>query len=417
MTSVSLTPPRSLVHDTVYRRLRRRTIGLLHDIDDRLSGASHDRKSILFEAGSPMNVAIMRPVIDRFRNDPRLELYFTAPAGAWQPEEVFGRVETVARVLHYQTAAWMKFDAYVNADFWDMTWLHRRTCRIHLFHGVAGKYGLDAPVDIAPVVAAFDCLMFANRDRRTRYLEAGLVADDDVRAALVGYPKVDCLVDGSLDREAIARNLEIDTRVPTIIYAPTWSPYSSLNTQGEEIVERIAAEGLQVIVKLHDRSYDRRARASGGIDWAARLSRLASHPLVRIVREPDASPFLVAADAMVSDHSSIAFEYMLLDRPIVVVDCPELLARAGINPQKVRALRSAADVVREPTAAVASLVTSLATPSARSAERRQTASELFHEPGTATDRAVALVYRLIGLPALAAVPMPAESGPALAAVG
>ena len=41
----------------------------------------------------------------------------------------------------------MKFDAYVNTDFWNMTWLPRRTQRIHLFHGVAGKYGLDAPVE------------------------------------------------------------------------------------------------------------------------------------------------------------------------------------------------------------------------------------------------------------------------------
>ena len=51
---------------------------------------------------------------------------------------------------------WAKFDAYINTDFWDMTWLHRQTRRVHFFHGVAGKYGLDAPVRIAPVVATFD---------------------------------------------------------------------------------------------------------------------------------------------------------------------------------------------------------------------------------------------------------------------
>ena len=44
----------------------------------------------------------------------------------------------------------MKFDGYVNTDFWNTTWLPRRAKRIHLFHGVAGKYGLDAPVKIAP---------------------------------------------------------------------------------------------------------------------------------------------------------------------------------------------------------------------------------------------------------------------------
>ncbi len=214
----------------------------------------------------------------------------------------------------------MKVDAYVNTDFWDMTWLHRRTRRVHLFHGVAGKYGLDAPIDLAPTISAFDCLMFANADRRNRYIEAGLVPDDDLKAALVGYPKLDRLVDGSLDRRQVARELALDSAVPTVIYAPTWSPYSSLNAMGEQVVEQLAAEGLQVIVKLHDRSYDRRERGSGGIDWAARLAKYDNHPLIRVVRDADGSPFMAAADAMVSDHSSIAFEYMLLDRPIVVID-------------------------------------------------------------------------------------------------
>ena len=37
------------------------------------------------------------------------------------------------------------------------------------------------------------------------------------------------------------------------------------------------------------------------------------HPRVRVARESNGCPFMVASDAMVSDHSSIAFEYMLLD--------------------------------------------------------------------------------------------------------
>ena len=83
----------------------------------------------------------------------------------------------------------MKFDGYINTDFWDMTWLPRRTRRVHFFHGVAGKYGLDAPVRIAPIVATFDRLMFPNRDRLQRYAEAGLIDGDSPQAALIGYPR------------------------------------------------------------------------------------------------------------------------------------------------------------------------------------------------------------------------------------
>jgi glycosyltransferase involved in cell wall biosynthesis len=391
----------SLVHDTIYRRFRRRTISRLHDLDDAISRTGRSRKRVLFDAASPMSLAIFRSVYDRLRRDQRLELWFTAHGRVWQPQEVYGPAGIAENVVPASHAAWMKVDLYVNADFWDMTWLHRRTRRIHLFHGVAGKYGLDTPVDLAPTIAAFDCLMFANTDRRSRYVEAGLVPDDDVKAALIGYPKVDSLVDGSLDRRRIAGDLGLDPRLPTVLYAPTWSPYSSLNGMGEQVITSLAASGLQVIVKLHDRSYDRRERGSGGIDWAQRLAKFDAHPLVRVAHGGDSSPFLAASDVMVSDHSSVAFEYMLLDRPIVLLDRPELVQQAGINPEKVRLLRSAARVVESPTALASEVHWALDNPTALSGERRSIAAQLFYKAGSATDRAVALIYRLIDLPAAA----------------
>jgi glycosyltransferase involved in cell wall biosynthesis len=397
-------PPKplpSLVHDTAYRRVRRRVISRLHDLDDRLARTGRTSRRILFDAASPMSFTVFRPVYERLRRDARLELWFTVSGDVWQPQDIFGTAGITTNVVDSATAARMKVDAYVNADFWDMTWVQRRTRRIHLFHGVAGKYGLDAPLDLAPTVASFDCLMFVNEDRRRRYIEAGLVPADELKAPLVGYPKVDRLVDGSLDRQRISRELSLDPSLPVVIYAPTWSPYSSLNQSGEEIVDRLTAEGFQVIVKLHDRSYDRRQRGSGGIDWSTRLAKYESHPRVRIAREADGSPFLAAADALVSDHSSIAFEYMVLDRPIVIVDCPELIAQAAINPEKVQRLRSAADVVASATELPAAVRRALAWPERLSPARRRTAEDLFYRPGTATDRAVALIYQLLNLPAFA----------------
>ena len=388
----------SLVHDTVYRRCRKRVITRLHDLDDGIARSGRSDRRILFDAASPVSFAVFKPIYERLRHDPRLELWFTSHGVVWQAHEIFGPAGISTNVVSRRTAARMKVDACLNADFWDMTWVYRRTRRIHLFHGVAGKYGLDAPVDLAPTIAAFDCLMFANADRRRRYIEAGLVPDEQPKAALVGYPKTDSLVDGSLDRAAIAGDIGFDSARPTVIYAPTWSPYSSLNAVGEEIIERLAVEGLQVIVKLHDRSYDRRQRGSGGIDWASRLAKYDGHPLVRVARDADSAPYLVISDAMVSDHSSIAFEYMLLDRPVVVVECPELIQRAAISADKVRRLRGATDVVADAPATVAAVVRALRDPRRLSVERRQTAGSLFFKPGTATDRALDLIYGLIDLP-------------------
>jgi glycosyltransferase involved in cell wall biosynthesis len=409
--------PISLVHDTAYRRFRRGLIGRFHDFEDSVYSRTHSRKRLLFEAASPMSFTIFQPIYNRLQADPRVEIWFTSYGEVWKPEQIFGRYGISHRVVTRSAAKWLKVDAYLNADFWDMTWLHRRTRRIHLFHGVAGKYGLDAPVELAATVAAFDCLMFINADRRRRYIDAGLVRDDEYAAPLIGYPKIDCLVDGSLDRVEIARSLSLDPNTPIVLYAPTWSPYSSLNEFGQAIIEGLAAEGLQVIVKLHDRSYDCRSRGSGGIDWTARLAKYEKHPLIRVARQPDGSPFMVVADAMVSDHSSIAFEYMLLDRPLVVVDRPELIEQARINVEKVRQLRQAAFVVRDPDQLVATIVESLHRPRQLSEERTRIANSLFYKPGTATERALAHIYRNLNLPLASAPGTSIDTSTARVAVG
>ena len=409
--SAGVTTTRNLTQDTTFRRTRSLFTRAFHRLDDAVTALGCAKRRILFEAASPLSVAVFRPVLEVLRRDARLELWFTTNDGAWEPATVFGDEEGTARVVSASKARWMKFDAYINTDFWNMTWLPRRARRIHLFHGVAGKYGLDSPTRIAPVVATFDRLMFPNRDRLMRYADAGLVDPDGPAAALIGYPKVDCLVDGSLDRTAIQRQLGLDPSKPTVLYAPTWSPDSSLNTSGESIVASLARLGGNVIVKLHDRSFDRSDRASGGVDWRDRIERICREHGAHLARDFDASRCLYVADALVTDHSSVGFEFMLLDRPVVVIDCPELIEKARVNPDKVALLRSAAEVVSADSVADG-VRRGLADPLRFSARRRQIAADLFYRPGGATARAVQCVYSLLGLCQPDA--LPAEAPPASA---
>jgi hypothetical protein len=394
--------PVSLVHDTIYRRARHRVTDRLHDLDDLLSHHGGGRRKILFQAASPMSFVIFRPVYEKLRNDPRLEFWFTTAGGTWDPVRLYEGLGIQRNVVPTATATWMKVDACINADFWDTTWLRRRTRRLHLFHGVAGKYGLDAPLELAPIVATYDRLFFPNQDRLDRYVEAGLVWPDESKSVLAGYPKVDRLVDGTLDTDALASQLALDRRRATVIYAPTWSPHSSLNRCGEAIVDTLADAGFNVIVKLHDRSYDLTPRGSGGIDWAARLRKYEGHQAVRVVTDPDSTPYLAVADAMVTDHSSVGFEFALLDRPIIIVDSPELIEGARITRSKVVELRAAAEVVRAAREVVGAVSRQLEDPCLHREERRALAGRYFYRPGTASARVAAVVYDVLGLAAPAA---------------
>ncbi len=162
------------------------------------------------------------------------------------------------------------FDAYIAADFvWAM--LPRGTCRVQMFHGVAGKWSniYDRP---ATSMRQWDRLFFINRRRLQNYVSSGAIDADSPAIRLVGMPKSDCLVDGTLTRDGVLRAHGIDPTRPTVLYAPTWTRFSSLNLLGEDLVSGLIDRGYTVLVKLHENSLDRAAFVnSGGVDWIARL--------------------------------------------------------------------------------------------------------------------------------------------------
>jgi CDP-glycerol glycerophosphotransferase (TagB/SpsB family) len=210
-------------------------------------------------------------------------------------------------------------------------------------------------------------------------------------------PKVDCLVDGSLRRDEILRRLGLDPDRRTVLYAPTWSPASSLNRLGLELVERILALPVNLVVKLHDRSRDLRPQYSGGVDWVAALSRRLRPPRAALALQANIAPCLAAADVLITDHSSCGFEYLLLDRPLVRIEIPELIKQANIHADYVAMLAEAALDTRDAAGTVRAIERALADPAERSEARRRVAADLFHAPGTATQRCAAALYELIAL--------------------
>jgi hypothetical protein len=347
------------------------------------------RQRVLVELRTPVYHAVLAPIADVLDRDPGLDVRFTSE----YPDRIRPLVGADRFVTHAQ-AEWTRYALYLNADPWAAARLRRCEHRVNFFHGVAGKYDLDRPSGLPMGFECYDRVAFVNRDRMRRYLEAGIVTPD--QAALVGYPKLDALAAGRVDGGRVRRGLGLDPARPTVLYAPTYSAASSLHLAGEAIVAALAGAGLNVIVKLHDRSLDPDPRYTDGIDWRARMRRLERAGQIAYVEGADASPLLAAADAMVTDHSSAGFEFLVTDRPLIVFDAPDLPVAARINPDKVALLRSAATVVQTPAALADATRRELRDPTRLAHERRRVAREVFHEPGTATRRAVELVRGLLG---------------------
>src|SRR3954462_5298815 len=254
---------------------------------DRMLGQRSGRRRILVDARTPVNYTIVAPVYRAMVADNRVDFFFTASEEPRRVREIYRGTKGL-RLIAPSAARWMRFDAYLASDFmWQP--LPRGTCRIQMFHGVGGKYGFDAP---SKSKRAWDRIFFVNERRLRNFIKAGAIDADSPAIRLIGYPKVDALVNGTWARETVLESLKLDPQRPTVLYAPTWSPASSLNAIGRQLIPALLATGVNLIVKLHDRSRDVRTRYSGGVDWVETLAPVLRTGRGVIAPGPDISPYL-----------------------------------------------------------------------------------------------------------------------------
>lgn len=367
------------------------TLAGVRRLDTHLSRRS-GRRRILVDGRTPVNFTMVAPVVRAMQRDPRVQFCFTASEEPHRIREIYREAPDVATV-HPRRAALVKFDAYVASDFMWAS-LPRGAARVQVFHGVGGKYGFDAPTTS---MREWHYLFFVNERRLRNFIAAGAIDADSPAIRLIGMPKTDCLLDGSIQGSDVLARLGLDRSRPTVLYAPTWSPASSLNAMGVELVSSLVRMPVNLIVKLHDRSRDLRERYSGGVDWVARIQPLMRAGHAVIAPGHDISPYLVASDLMITDHSSAGFEFLLRDRPIVRIHRPALIELANVHPQYVELLASVSDSVNTSAEALAAVERGLANPAARSADRQQVAADLFYRPGGATARSVNALYEIIEL--------------------
>ncbi len=364
-------------------------------LDKRLARRNGQRR-ILVDARTPLNFTMAAPIVRAMSGDPRVEFFLTATEEPGRMAEIYQDARGIRRI-HPKRATLMKFDAYIASDF---MWapLIRETARVQIFHGVGGKYGFDAP---DRSMREWHRLFFVNERRLRNFVACGAIDADSPAIRLVGMPRADCLVDGTFQRDHVLQSLGLDPVRPTVLYAPTWSPASSLNAMGVELVAAVTRMPVNVILKLHDRSRDLGERYSGGVDWVARLQPLLRPGQGVIAPGHDISPYLVASDVMVTDHSSAGFEFLLRDRPIVRIHRPQLIDLANIHRDYVALLAAVSVSVDSLPAAVEAVERALEDPADRRSERRRVAADLFYKPGGATARAVRELYDVIELEAAA----------------
>lgn len=134
-----------------------------------------------------------------------------------------------------------------------------------------------------------------------------------------------------------------NTEAPVILFAPTYNPEISAAAYfGERVVKLIRAvyPTSRIIIKphpaivQHEHSFvvDKAIFRNLMRTWREQSS---ADPLVELIDAPEASiaDYFAMADILVADASSLIYEYMTLDRPIILYSSEKKVAHWEFNPK------------------------------------------------------------------------------------
>ncbi|MEY3846748.1 MAG: hypothetical protein RJA66_1015 [Actinomycetota bacterium] len=126
-----------------------------------------------------------------------------------------------------------------------------------------------------------------------------------------GYPRNDKLsTTTGLERQRIRESIGVsDPSVTLVMYAPTWRDYSRTATGNWQSVFYLdenleLPEGFKLIYRGHSNTHE--AHKDG-----------ASERFIDVTRYPNITDLYIAADVLITDYSSVMFDYTVTGKPII----------------------------------------------------------------------------------------------------
>jgi CDP-ribitol ribitolphosphotransferase len=180
-----------------------------------------------------------------------------------------------------------------------------RGVKTQVFHGLAGEKKSHFRIR-----SYFD-LYLTQGPYFTKWFTEAAAKHKDFSVVETGWPKLDVYGKELHKYDSVKLTLLKNSKAKKIIlYAPTFSPSLTsaphLLTQIEELAK---SKEYLVMIKFHD------LMSEDMIDSYKKLSM--SFENVLFIEERNIIKYLLIADLMISDTSSVVYEFLLLDKPVI----------------------------------------------------------------------------------------------------
>lgn len=153
----------------------------------------------------------------------------------------------------------------------------------------------------------WDYVVVPNDYYRGTFLRGSNTAAQEIH---VGFPRNDVLVSGSssADVEAVKQQLGLPLDRTIVLYTPTWRRAAAgVPLEFPNLAEMAEALGDEYYLLVRQHYYRRGIDVPQELAWFAR----------DVSAFDETSTLLLASDVLVTDFSSVAFDYALLDRPMI----------------------------------------------------------------------------------------------------
>ncbi|MGI9155260.1 MAG: CDP-glycerol glycerophosphotransferase family protein [Marmoricola sp.] len=245
---------------------------------------------------------------------------------AWVVDDPGVNVPEGARAVPYRTQAWV--DALADAHGYVAnaaapTWFRKADGQFHLqtWHGTPlKKIGEDrGPGDfntwrhrrhIAGQSASWDA-MISPSPYCTEIFRSAFRYDGPMLE--IGYPRNDVLVcaEGPQLRARTRHRLGLTDHDRVLLYAPTWREYLGVHE-----AKPLFLDPVQLLAELPDAV----VLVRGHYNATRQPDVFPDRPrIIDVTRYPDVAELYLAADWLVTDYSSVMFDFALTDKPMVLL--------------------------------------------------------------------------------------------------
>ena len=274
----------------------------------------------LFFVTKPYSFSILEPIQDAIINSNCGDVKWFAASSATKYSCPDDQLKSNKEVLEYDPDA-VLVPGNVVPHFWP-------GLKVQIFHG------LDEEVKGFYIITGFFDLYCTTGSVMTKKFSAMAKQKKHFLVKETGWPKLDPIFKNEWDfgnqKNQLIKQYSLNPELPVILYAPTFPPKYTSAPDLLDAIKKLKSVKYNWIIKFHslmDESIQKKYK------------QLENENL-RVVDELNILPIMAGSDIMITDTSSVAYEFLPFDRPLVTY---QAIARKnkGINIQNPTELVSA----------------------------------------------------------------------------